>query len=207
MNGRSRILSDRVAQNLHLARVGVDLDVDAVRAEGVARRRCRHVGGDRDRIAGLVHPCGELGEGERLAVRAVQIAVFEANVGGVAFPDAGGPLAHPLFDFLTRFDDGHPGRHRHATASRHVVVPHAVGVGDQWVDVFGRDAERLGQLHGEGGPRSADVGRAFDERHLAVAVDVHRHRRLEARVEPEPAGDAATARELLPVRRARSVTA
>ena len=59
--------------------------------------------------------------------------------------------------------------------------------------VLGRDAQRLGQLHGDAGARAADVGRAFDQRHGAVVVDAGRAARCAADVEPEAAGDAAAA--------------
>ena len=38
--------------------------------------------------------------------------------------------------------------------------------------VFVVDAKSLGELHGEGGAGTADVGRSFDEVHGAVVVDV-----------------------------------
>src|SRR5262249_36743449 len=59
--------------------------------------------------------------------------------------------------------------------------------------VLGADAQSFGELHGDGGARSANIGRAFDQADRTVGVDAGRRARLEADVEPEAGRHAAAA--------------
>src|SRR5262249_46846582 len=80
-----------------------------------------------------------------------------------------------------------------AAAAGDVGVADRVGVGDDRADVLGADAQRLGELHGDGGACAADVGGAFDQADGAVRVDAGGGAGLQADVEPEAGGDAAAA--------------
>ncbi len=89
--------------------------------------------------------------------------------------------------------DGIAGAEGGAAAAGDVVVADRVGADDLRMHILGGDAQRLGQLHGDGGAAAADVGRAFDQADGAVGVDAGRDARLAAPVEPEAGGHAAPA--------------
>ncbi len=127
---------------------------------------------------------GQLGERHRLVVvREDAVGTFDQR--GVALPEDRRPLAHLAENVEPDFVGRQPRGKGDAAAAGDVGVAHAVGVGHVRLDLFGRDAQRLGQLHGDAGARAADVGRAFDQADRAVGIDVGRGARLQPDVEPD----------------------
>ena len=195
MNRLADILHGGVAQNRDLACLRIDLHVDNVRREAAANTGRIDACPADDGAAGRVQlPC-QFPERETLApVRpALQDAVFIADVVRLDVPDLRRPRDHLPLDILRCFIGGPARGEGDAAATGHVGVADPLGIADHRPHILCGDAQRLGELHGDGGARAADVGGTLDETYRAVDIDTRGHGRLEADVEPEPGGDAAAA--------------
>ena len=154
---------------------------------------------------------GELLERELLVVAVFVLwaaddgVVAIGHVGGIALPDLGGALFHLAADVHRGLVGGPAASEGGAAAAGDLRVADRVGVDHVRMHVLGGDAERLGELHRKRGASAADVGRAEHQRNGAVAVDLRVGGGLEADVEPEALGHAASAigsfQLRLPVRR------
>src|SRR5580704_10363240 len=196
VNGPADILDRRIAQDLDLARLLVDLDVADMRrkAGAGALRVDRQLGADR--TAGPSRFECNLGQRQRLEAASVGaggvgLAVLPFDRVGGDVPDHRGALFQLLDDLLGGLCRGHAGREGDAAAAGQEREADRAGVADDCTDLFDRDTENLGRHHPDRGARAADVRIARHDDGGAVFVDVAGRARLAADVEPEARRDAA----------------
>src|SRR5262249_21632153 len=94
VNRRPDVLGRRVSQNVDLARLGIDLDIDRMRGERAAAafRIDRPLASDR--FARLIDFFRQLPEGEFLAARPEQASGLIRHLLWIDLPDFRGPLDH-----------------------------------------------------------------------------------------------------------------
>ena len=194
MDRGADVLGRRVAQDLHLAGLRVDLDVDDVCREGGARGGRRGVGADLDQAATGLQLTGDLLERELLGVQAAQHGVVAVgDLVHVAFPDRRRALLELAPQLHRRLVDGPAAGERGAATDRGQRVANRVGVHDLRDHVVEGDAHRLGELHRQRGAAAADVGRADVQADPPVGVDRRERSRLHPGVKPEARRDPSAA--------------
>src|SRR5262249_34728888 len=159
------VLHDREAQDLDLAGLGVDVEVDEVGRERAAPAGRVDVRATGHGAAGRHELLGDLLEVHALAVgREGRLVRVVRDLGRLGLPARRGRLLRRGVRALGGAYRGQAGREGRPAAAGHVGESDRVGVGDDRPDLLGLDAEYLGGLHGGRGARAADVGRALDQR-------------------------------------------
>src|SRR5262249_50755840 len=197
VNRLAAILHHGETQYVDFAGLRIDFDIGDVHRECAARPRRIDARAANNRAAVLLHfrrdfPKHHLFRrillGHNGAVVVLHFIRFD-------FPYVGNAFAHLPLDVYGRFVGSPAGGVGDAAAAGYVGVADGVGIGAAGAHVFGAKAERFGKLHGDGGAGAADVGRAFDQAHGAIAVDAGGNGGFEADVEPEARADAAATLE------------
>src|SRR5262249_17957916 len=173
MDGLADILHGRIAEDCSLARFWVDLDIDDMRGKAAADAGWIDSSPANDETARSLKLLSELLERQALrrVVLATQDTIFVGNRFGLHFPDLRAATDHLRLDVLSGFVSGPSGGEGDAAASGHVGVADHVGVRDHRLHVLSANPQRLGQLHGDGRARAADVGRALDKAYRPIGVD------------------------------------
>ena len=176
MNGLAHILHGGESQNLDLASLRVDLDVDDMHGEGVTGT----AGIDRpftgDRSTGAALAGGDFFETEALR-RVGSADIAAAMVFYIALFDfklAGGALAHFDFDVFSGIVAGVAGGVGDPAAAGAAGIADRTSVGDRRVDIIRREPESFGDDHCHRGATAADIDRAFVEVDGAIVVDRNR---------------------------------
>ena len=172
MNCGPHVLGRCIPHNLRLTGIRVDFDIDQMHGKRTARRVRIDAGCGCDPFSAFMQLGCQFFEGHQLAARAVDRTVLVPDLCGVDFPDQGRAIDEQVNHLQTRLVHSLPRGISHTASPGHVGVAHVVGIGNERHDILGRDPQRLRQLHRQSGPRSANVGRAFDESHLTV--NIHR---------------------------------
>ena len=193
VDGGAGVLDGGEAEDIDLARLGVDLDVDDVAGEGGADASRVGAGGGADGAAGAELLASDFLPGDLLVARREDPVLEGDGVGVLGFEEDGGALGHLALHVLGGGDGGDAGREGGAAAAGHARPADGVGIADGGLDLIDGEAERLGGLHGEHGAHPADIDGSGDERDGAVGVNGDGGGGLVAAVEPEAHGDAASA--------------
>ena len=164
-------------------------------ARGRALRADRRV--TDDGAAGLARDLADVAQRHRLVLAGVlacraDLAVLPGHGFLRDLPELCRALAGLLDDRPRRLDGRHAAREGRAAAASEEVVAERARVRDDRADLVDVDLQLLCRHHAERGAQAADVRRAGHERERAVLVELERHGRLAADVEPEAGRDAAT---------------
>ena len=108
----------------------------------------------------------------------------------VGVPNCRRTVQHLGLDFLGAIIGRPTGGEGGPATAGEVGVPHRIRVSHAGMNVFRRDAQNLGGVHGDGHPGPSDVGRAGNQADGAVGVHRYRAAGLQADVEPESRGHA-----------------
>ena len=165
VNGGADILKSGAAEDIHLTRFRVHLDVDDVRRVGRARPGRVHVGPSHHGAAGLDQPRCDLLEAQpELGVRPVpELAVDVFHLVLIHLPEDGGPLDQLALHVPGSFVGGYPRFEGHAAPSRKGGEAYGIGVPHDGVHVFDRYAQDLGQLLGDGHTAAPDIDRPLHQ--------------------------------------------
>ena len=189
------ILDGCEPKNGYLARVRVHLHISDVAGEGAAHATRIDGGAPDDRPSGRAQLPGQLLERELEIGLALAAKHAGSGFDGVRLdlPETRGPRGHLPVYILRGLDRRQARGKRRAAAARHRSVTDRVGIRDRGPDVFRRNPQHLGGLHGDGRAGSANIRGALHKIHRAVGVDTDAAAGLQADVEPEAHGDAAPA--------------
>ncbi len=200
MNRRAHILSRRIAQDLHLARIRIDFHI-------------HHMGGKRTAHAAWLHRRtpgqGTARAGQRsrdlfkghvllrillIDERAARIVdIIRRHHGFFRRPAPGTAFFHLRNHIQRRIVSRVAGSKRRTAPTRHVGVANAIRIHHVRLHILIRELQCLSRLHGDRRTRAADVRRPFDQVDRPIGIDIDHHRGLKTDVEPEPRRHATAA--------------